>query len=136
MYKKLLNLYRENPLQARLMLLMVTAFLTIYFLPAGNARFDNAVLEAVRLTHWYAQEHVILCLLPAFIIAGAIMQFIYRREEQARADVSARGFAAEEADKPLATVVTFFSLMIGILVFANWAGTFVSPCGFYSWSIS
>ncbi len=55
---------------------MLATFLVIYFLPAGNARFDNAVLEAIRLTHWYAQEHVILCLLPAFIIAGAMALYI------------------------------------------------------------
>jgi uncharacterized membrane protein YraQ (UPF0718 family) len=222
MYSKLIDLYRDNPSQSRLMILMVSVFLAIYFLPAGNERFDNAVLEAIRLTHWYAQEHVILCLLPAFIIAGAmavyisqgsvlrhlgpqaskpvalsvasvsgtllavcsctvlplfggiykrgaglgaaiaflysgpainimaivvtakvlgaelgiargvgaivfavvigaIMHLIYRKEEMARADASAQGFAADEAEKPLATVVAFFSLMIGILVFANWA---------------
>ena len=69
MYAKLSNLYRENPQQGRIMLLMLVVFLVIYFLQAGNVRFDNAVLEGIRLTHWYAQEHVILCLLPAFIIA-------------------------------------------------------------------
>ncbi len=222
MYTKLLSLSRENPVQVRLMVLMAVGFLILYFLPAGNTRFDNAVLEAVRLTHWYAQEHVILCLLPAFIIAGAmavyisqgsvlrylgpqaskplalgvasvsgtllavcsctvlplfggiykrgaglgaaiaflysgpainimaivvtakvlgaelgiargigaiffavvigaIMHLIYRKEEMARADASGRGFAADGAVKPLGTVVIFFSLMIGILVFANWA---------------
>lgn len=221
MYTNLVKLYRESPQQGHIMLLMLAGFLVIYFLPAGNARFDNAVLEGIRLTHWYAQEHVILCLLPAFIIAGAmavyisegsvlrhlgpqaskpialgvasvsgtllavcsctvlplfggiykrgaglgaaiaflysgpainimaivvtgkvlgaemgiaraagaigfavvigaIMQLIYRKEEQARV-TSSRGFEAGERDKSLATVVAFFSLMIGILVFANWA---------------
>jgi uncharacterized membrane protein YraQ (UPF0718 family) len=221
MYTKLSRLYQDNPQQAHVLLLMVAVFLVIYFLPAGSARFDNAVLEGIRLTHWYAQEHVILCLLPAFIIAGAmavyitegsvlrhlgpqaskpialgvasvsgtllavcsctvlplfggiykrgaglgaaiaflysgpainimaivvtakvlgaemgiaravgaigfavvigaIMQLIYRKEELARA-TSTRGFEAGEQDKPMATIVTFFSLMIGILVFANWA---------------
>ncbi len=203
------------------MVLILLVFLAIYFLPAGNARFDNAVLEAIRLTHWYAREHVILCLLPAFIIAGAmavyisegsvlrhlgpqaskpvalavasvsgtllavcsctvlplfggiykrgaglgaaiaflysgpainimaivvtgkvlgaemglaravgaivfavvigaIMQLLYRQEELARA-TSARGFEAGEQEKTPGTVIAFFSLMIGILVFANWA---------------
>jgi len=45
-------------------------------LPLGNGRFDNAVFEALYLTQWYAQEHVILCLIPAFFIAGAISVFI------------------------------------------------------------
>jgi uncharacterized membrane protein YraQ (UPF0718 family) len=73
---KLLTLYQENRSQANLLFLGLATFLVIYFLPAGNARFDNAVLEAVRLTHWYAQEHVILCLLPAFVIAGAMAVYI------------------------------------------------------------
>ncbi|PRY71998.1 small redox-active disulfide protein 2 [Halomonas ventosae] len=55
---------------------MVGIFLLIYFLPAGTARFDNAVLEGIRLTHCYAQEHVILCLLPAFLIAGAMAAYL------------------------------------------------------------
>ncbi len=222
MFQTLVSLYRENPSQGRLIVLMSAGFLFVYFLPAGTARFDNAVLEAVQLVHWYAREHVILCLLPAFIIAGAmavyisqgavlrhlgpqaskpvalgvasvsgtllavcsctvlplfggiyrrgaglgaaiaflysgpainvmavvvtakvlgaelgiaravgaiafavviggIMHLIYRKEELARADASARGFDAGENDKPFAAVAFFFSLMVGILVFANWA---------------
>ena len=73
---KLLALYQENRNQAHLLFLGATIFLVIYFLPAGNARFDNAVLEAVRLTNWYAKEHVVLCLLPAFVIAGAMAVYI------------------------------------------------------------
>jgi len=34
------------------------------------------VIEALALTKWYAQEHVILCLVPAFFIAGAIAVFV------------------------------------------------------------
>jgi len=221
-FNKLTSLYRENQGQSHLLLFILGVFLVIYFIPAGTARFDNAVLEAVRLTNWYAREHVILCLLPAFVIAGAmavyisqgsvlrylgpqapkpialsvasvsgtllavcsctvlplfggiykrgaglgaaiaflysgpainimaivvtakvlgpelgfaraagaivfavvigaIMHLTYRREESARAQVSVRGFEAEENEKPLSVVVTFFTLMIGILVFANWA---------------
>lgn len=51
-------------------------FLLFFYLPAGIKRFDNAVLEALHLAKWYAQEHVILCLIPAFFIAGAISVFI------------------------------------------------------------
>jgi len=54
------------------------------------------------------------------VVIGSIMHLIYRKEERARATTS-RGFEAGEQDKPLATVAAFFSLMIGILVFANWA---------------
>lgn len=222
MFTRLTSLYQENRQQGHLLIFILAIFLVIYFIPAGTARFDNAVLEAIRLTNWYAQEHVILCLLPAFVIAGAmavyisqgsvlrylgpqaskpialsvaavsgtllavcsctvlplfggiykrgaglgaaiaflysgpainimavvvtakvlgpelgiaravgaivfavvigaIMHLIYRKEESARAKTPARGFEAEEQEQPLSVVVTFFALMIGILVFANWA---------------
>jgi hypothetical protein len=51
-------------------------FLVFYFLPLGSARFDGAVNEALALTKWYAREHVLLCLVPAFFIAGAISVFV------------------------------------------------------------
>ncbi len=52
------------------------AFLACFYLPVGWARFDHAVLEAFHLVRWYAREHVILCLVPAFFIAGAIAVFV------------------------------------------------------------
>jgi hypothetical protein len=51
-------------------------FLVFYFLPVGVPRLDGAVHEALALTKWYAQEHVLLCLIPAFFIAGAISVFV------------------------------------------------------------
>jgi len=51
---------------------LVGVFLAIYLLPVGAPEVEAAVGEGLRLTRWYAQEHVILCLLPAFLIAGAI----------------------------------------------------------------
>jgi hypothetical protein len=54
----------------------VGGFLAIFFLPVGTPRFDGAVLEAFHLLRWYAREHVLLCLVPAFFIAGAITVFI------------------------------------------------------------
>ncbi|MBI5688985.1 MAG: permease [Verrucomicrobia bacterium] len=55
---------------------MAGTFAAFYFLPLGWPRFDGAVHEALALTQWYAREHVILCLLPAFWIAGAIGAFV------------------------------------------------------------
>ena len=222
MIVQLRELYSSNTREAKLMLWMLVGFLLIYFLPVGTNRFDNAVLEGVRLTHWYAREHVILCLLPAFLIAGAmstyisqgavmrylgpdapkvvafsvasvsggllavcsctvlplfggiykrgaglgaaiaflysgpainvmavvvtakvlgaemglaraigailfalvigaIMHLIYRKEEAQRTIKNKRGFSGEELDKPISAIVLFFALMVGILVFANWA---------------
>lgn len=55
---------------------MAAAFAAFYFMPLGHPRFDGAVTEALELTKWYMREHVILCLLPAFWIAGAIGAFV------------------------------------------------------------
>jgi len=55
---------------------IAAAFLALYHLPVGASRFDNAVLEALHLAKWYAEEHVILCLIPAFFIAGAVAVFV------------------------------------------------------------
>ncbi len=57
-------------------LTIAIVFLICYYLPVGTPRFDNAILEAFHLVKWYAQEHVLLCLVPAFFIAGAVGVFI------------------------------------------------------------
>ncbi|MCQ4303438.1 hypothetical protein [Stutzerimonas frequens] len=49
------------------------------------------------------------------------MHLLYRHEEAARAAKGARGFTADDSGRPLGDIVALFSLMIGILVFANWA---------------
>ncbi len=58
------------------LLWMAGLFVGIYFLPTGSNRFADAVLQALILTKWYAREHVILCLIPAFFIAGVITVFV------------------------------------------------------------
>jgi hypothetical protein len=55
---------------------IISIFLVFFYLPVGIDRFDNAVMEALYLTKWYAREHVLLCLVPAFFIAGAIAVFV------------------------------------------------------------
>ncbi len=57
------------------LLLFLAVFAACWFLPVGHERFDQAVQEALALTRWYAREHVLLCLVPAFFIAGAISLF-------------------------------------------------------------
>ncbi len=58
------------------LLVIVAVFLICFWLPIGKARFDKAVMESLHLVKWYAQEHVLLCLVPAFFIAGAIAVFV------------------------------------------------------------
>lgn len=65
-----------NKSEIRALGVIAAVFLAAYFLPVGVSRFDGAVLEALALTKWYAREHVLLCLIPAFFIAGAISVFV------------------------------------------------------------
>lgn len=58
------------------LVLIIAVFLACFYLPAGVPRFDNAIMESLHLVKWYAREHVLLCLVPAFFIAGAISVFI------------------------------------------------------------
>ncbi len=51
-------------------------FLTAYFLPLGNPKVQNAVLEAFRPLQWYATHHTLACVVPAMFIAGAISTFL------------------------------------------------------------
>lgn len=55
---------------------IVVVFLAVFFLPIESPVFNTAVLATFDLAKWYAQEHVILCLLPAFLIAGVISVFV------------------------------------------------------------
>lgn len=55
---------------------ILAAFVLCFWLPVGTPRFDSAVMEALHLIKWYAREHVLLCLVPAFFIAGAMGVFV------------------------------------------------------------
>ena len=55
---------------------MLAVFAAFWFLPVENERFLGAVRSSLELARWYAQEHVLLCLVPAFFIAGAISVFV------------------------------------------------------------
>ncbi|MGD2121507.1 MAG: permease [Gemmatimonadota bacterium] len=70
------NLATDWSTEWKPLLWVVAVFVGAYWLPIGNPRFDGAVVEALALTKWYAQEHVLLCLVPAFYIAGAISVFL------------------------------------------------------------
>ncbi|MFA5513047.1 MAG: permease, partial [Candidatus Kapaibacterium sp.] len=60
----------------KIFVILGMVFLVFFYLPLGIPRFDNAIFEALYLAKWYAQEHVVFCLLPAFFIAGAISVFL------------------------------------------------------------
>ena len=101
MSPRFVSLYKEHAQQTNLLLLMLGLFAAIYFLPLGSQRFENALLEGVRLTQWYAREHVILCLLPAFLIAGSMAVYI--------SEGSVLRYLGPQASKPVALSVASFS---------------------------
>ena len=51
-------------------------FLIAYFVPFDHPVVVRSILEAFLMLSDYAREHVLLCLIPAFFIAGAIMVFV------------------------------------------------------------
>ncbi len=55
---------------------IVIGFFVCFFLPVDLPRAQQAILEALYLVRWYAREHVLLCLVPAFFIAGAVAVFV------------------------------------------------------------
>lgn len=57
-------------------LIILGAFLLFYFLPFEHSRVQNALLEGFLMLQDYARRHVLLCLVPAFFIAGAIQNFV------------------------------------------------------------
>lgn len=62
--------------ELKILLWVVIVFAAVFFMPLGSERFMTAVDATLDLTKWYAQEHVVLCLLPAFFIAGVIAVFV------------------------------------------------------------
>ncbi len=58
--------------------LYLLVFAAAYRLPVDRLPFGGPPLQALVLLHDYAREHVLLCLAPAFFIAGAIAVFLSR----------------------------------------------------------
>lgn len=58
------------------LLILAAVFVAAYFIPIGNPQVSGAILEAFHMLADYAREHVILCLIPAMFIAGAITVFL------------------------------------------------------------
>lgn len=54
----------------------IAVFLAAFYIPIGNTKFQQAILESFYMVKEYAQEHVLFCLIPAFFIAGAIANFV------------------------------------------------------------
>ncbi len=62
--------------EKKTLLVLLAVFLAAYFIPFSRLTVQNALLEAFLMVQEYARQHVLLCLIPAFFIAGAISVFI------------------------------------------------------------
>jgi uncharacterized membrane protein YraQ (UPF0718 family) len=62
--------------------LLLAVTVAFYVLPLSGPGPDHPLVgpawEGLALAHWYAREHVLTCLVPAFFIAGAIAVFVSR----------------------------------------------------------
>ena len=83
------------------LLVIVAVFAGCFYLPTGFTRFNNAVIESLHLVRWYAREHVLLCLVPAFFIAGAVSVFV--------SQASVMNYLGAKANKVLAYSVASVS---------------------------
>ncbi len=66
----------ESKKELTILLWIAAVFGVVFFLPIESARFNTAIEATLDLAKWYAREHVVLCLLPAFFIAGVISIFV------------------------------------------------------------
>jgi hypothetical protein len=62
--------------ELKILIWILVVFAAVFFLPLESGRFMTAITATLDLTKWYAREHVVMCLLPAFFIAGVISVFI------------------------------------------------------------
>lgn len=62
--------------ELKILFWIAVVFTGAYFMPVENEVFKGAIVAMLDLAKWYAQEHVVLCLLPAFFIAGVISVFV------------------------------------------------------------
>jgi uncharacterized protein len=66
----------ETKKEIKILIWIVVIFAAAFFLPVESARFNTAIAATLDLVKWYARKHVVLCLLPAFFIAGVISAFV------------------------------------------------------------
>ncbi|GAB4109872.1 MAG: permease [Acidobacteriota bacterium] len=78
-------------------LLTAGIFVLFWHLPLESPRFQGALTESLHLARWYAREHVLFCLVPAFFIAGALGVFLSGQ--------SVMKYLGADAPKPVAYAV-------------------------------
>ncbi|RLA86641.1 MAG: permease [Deltaproteobacteria bacterium] len=62
--------------EGKIFLLFAGIFVFAYYLPLGNVKVQEAILEGFRMLQSYARNHTLTCVVPALFIAGAIITFL------------------------------------------------------------
>jgi hypothetical protein len=70
---------KREPSPNRLLPIIIGVFLFAYFVPFNAPRVAGAIQEAFLMLSEYARQHVLLCIVPAMFIAGAITVFLNRQ---------------------------------------------------------
>ena len=67
---------RRDFSQLGILAAFIAVFALAWLVPYGHPRLQGALIESLAMTQDYARQHVLLCLIPAFFIAGAIGVFV------------------------------------------------------------
>lgn len=93
-------------------LVLAAVFALFYFLPVESPRVHSGAVEALAMLHEYAREHVILCLVPAFFIAGAISVFVSQQAVMKYLGAEARRWVAYSVAAISGTVLAVCSCTV------------------------
>jgi hypothetical protein len=95
------------------------------FLYSGPAINVLAIILTARILGWEIGIARAVGAIGFSFVIGLLMHFFYRKEERAKAAAAQAngGFVLPKgaADRPLWKTASYFAVMVGILVFANWA---------------
>lgn len=80
---------------------LAAVFVAIYFTPWNAPRVTTGILEGFQMLGEYARQHVLLCLVPAMFIAGAIGVFMNQQ--------AVMKYLGPKAPKPVAYAVASIS---------------------------
>lgn len=93
-------------------LIIVAIFGAAYFLPVDSIKFQNAIIESLYMLKDYAQKHVLLCLVPAFFIAGAIGVFVSQAAVMKYLGAKANKFVAYSVASVSGTILAVCSCTV------------------------
>jgi len=119
---------------------MLAVFLLAYFLPftalpAGSTRIATAGREALLMLQDYAQHHVILCLVPALFIAGAISCFVSQASVMKYLGPTANKFVAYTVASVSGTILAVCSCTVLPLFAGIWTrGAGLGPASAFLYS--